>query len=516
VGLLTSFPKFLRISVVLLVAFVLGAPTAMPARAQSIELPALGEAGAEELPPSVERRLGEQIMAQIRRDPDYLSDLESSEYLNHLGYQLVSFSAARSTDFSFFLVRDPMLNAFALPGGFIGVHSGLVIAAQSESELAGVIAHEIGHISQRHVARMLAGQKDTLAIQLGALLLAILAARAGGSSGGDMAQAAILGGQAAALQQQLNFSRDAEREADRVGIATLVNAGFDGHGMEQFFGRLQQNSRLYEGTAPAYLRTHPLTVERIGDMQNRTRTLKFKQRPDSVDFLLVRARLRVLQETSVQGWRDQLEYFNGQLKNKSTSFDAAAYYGAGVAALKLNMPDLAYENAVAARRATKAPSTMLDKLVSETRFAAARSDEERRQAIDAARETAARYPLSTVAVAHYIDLLGKAGQNQAAINVLREQVAITRTQASYYALLGRNYEALGRKSLQHQAVGEMYALLGVKQAALQQMELARRANDGDFYTMSEIDARIRELQADIKLEQELLRESGATARRQQR
>ncbi len=505
---LTSFVHAARFGIVLLVAFVLSAPLALPVRAQSVELPSLGEAGSEELSPGLERRIGEQIMAQIRRDPAYLADAEANEYINHLGYQLVSVSAARSMDFVFFMVRDPMMNAFALPGGFIGVHSGLVIAAQNESELAGVLAHEIGHVSQRHIARMLGNQKDSMAIQIGALLLAILAARSGSSSSGDLAQAAIMGGQAAAIQQQLNFSREAEREADRVGFVTLVDGGFDGRGLEQFFGRLQQGSRLYEGTAPAYLRTHPLTVERISDMQNRSRTLRTKQRADSIDFQLIRARLRVLQETTVQGWRDQLDYFNSQLKNRTAPSEAGAYYGASLAALKLGMNELAYENARTARRATPASSAILDKLVSETRFAVARNDEERKQAIEAAREVAARYPLSTVAVANYIDVLNRAGQHQLAIAVLRDQAAITRSQPAYYALLGRSYEALGRKSLQHQAIGEMYALLGVKPAALQQMELARRANDGDFYTMSEIDARVRELQADLKREQEAMREAG--------
>lgn len=506
-----SFPFLLRSSVVLLMSFVLAAPLALPARAQSpaptLDLPILGEAGGEDLPPAMERKLGEQIMAQVRRDPDYLADPESTEYINYIGYRLVSVSAARAQDFTFFMVRDPMLNAFALPGGFIGVHSGLLIAAQSESELAGVLAHEIAHVSQRHIARMLGQQKDSMAIQIAAMVLAILAARAGGNSSGDLAQAAIMGGQAAALQQQLNFSRDAERESDRVGFTTLVNAGFDGRGMEQFFGRLQQGSRLYEGSAPAYLRTHPMTVERIGDMQNRTRGMNFRQRPDSIDFHLVRARLRVLQETSVQGWRDQLDYFNNLLKSRSATVEAAALYGASVAALKLNLNALAYEQAVAARRATPASSAILDKLVAETRFAAATTDEQRAEAVAAARDAAARYPLSSVAVGNYIDLLNRSNQHQQAIDVLRTQLAITRSQPVYYAQLGRSYEALGRKTLQHQAIGEMYALMGAKSAALQQMELARRANDGDFYTMSEVDARIRELQADVKAQQEAMREA---------
>ena len=257
-----------------------------------------------------------------------------------------------------------------------------------------------------------------------------------------------------------------------------------------------------------------MTVERISDMQNRTRNLRVKQRADALDFRLVQARLRVLQELNAQGWRDQLDYFNVQIKQRSAPSDVAAYYGAALAALKLNQPELAAQNAQIARKLTSAPSAILDKLVSETKFAAAKSEQERRLALDAARDTAARFPLSTVAVANYIDLLNRSNLHQEAIDALRTQAAITRNQAGYYALLGRSYQALGKQSQHHQAIGEMYALLGVKPAALQQMELARRANDGDFYTMSEIDARIRELQTDIRAEQEAMKQAGGRGQAQ--
>ncbi len=480
---------------------------APPALAQSIDLPSLGDAGSEELSPATERKLGEQIMLEVRRDPDYLSDTETSEYLNHLGYQLVSVSPSRSLDFVFFAIRDPMLNAFALPGGFIGVHTGLVLAAQTESELAGVMAHEIGHVTQRHIARMLAKQRESAALALGAMLLALLASRAGGSSSGDMAQAAIVGTQAALIQQQLNFSREAEREADRVGFQTLTDGGFDSRGMEGFFGRLQSGTRLYESAAPAYLRTHPMTVERISDMQNRTRNLRVKQRADSLDFQLIRARLRVLQETTTQGWRDALEYFNGQLKNQTTASEIAARYGIAVAALKLNQPDLAVQAAQAARRLSPAPSPVLDKVVAEARLVAARTPEERAAAVKMASDNATRYPLSSLAVSHYLDVLNQTNQHEEAIAFLRKQEAISRTQPAYHALLGRSYAALNRRSLQHQSIGEMYALLGAPQAAVNQLELARRANDGDFYTMSEIDARMRDLQAEVKRDREGLKEA---------
>jgi predicted Zn-dependent protease len=494
-----------RLFVVGLVSFALNAPQAF---AQSQSLPSLGDAGAEDLPPAVERRLGEQIMQEVRRDPAYLPDPESTEYLNDLGYRLVSFSPARSIDFEFFVVRDPMLNAFALPGGFIGVHSGLIITTQSESELASVIAHEIGHVSQRHIARMIARQKENSALAIGALLLAILAARAGGSSSGDLTQAAIVGSQAALIQQQLNFSREAEREADRVGFRTLVDSGFDGRGMVSFFERMQSGTRIYEGTAPAYLRTHPMTVERISDMQNRSRTLPFKQRADSIDFQLVRARLRVLQETTAQGWRDTLEYFNAQVANRTTHAEFAARYGAAVAALKLNLPEVATKNAQAARRLAPGSSVLLDKIVAEASFAAARDDREREAALKLAKDNAARYPLSGLAANHYVGMLLKMNRNEDAVTYLRNQQAITHDKPAYYSLLGRAYEALNQRSLQHQAVGEMYALLGALQPAIQQLELARQVNDGDFYTMSEVDARLRDLRAQFKREQDAARGTG--------
>ncbi|MFO0145011.1 MAG: M48 family metalloprotease, partial [Betaproteobacteria bacterium] len=232
-----------RTAVALAVALTL----AVPVRAQAPELPSLGEAAGDDLSPSNERKLGEAIMRQVVRDPSYLADPDANEYINALGYQLVAASASRHIDFNFFVVRDPMLNAFALPGGFIGVHTGLILTAQSESELASVLGHEIGHVEQRHIARMLSRQKESTAVAIGALLLALLAARSSSSSSSDLAQAAILGGQAAALQQQLNFSREAEREAERVGFQYLVDAGVDPRALATLYGRMQPCPRRNEG-----------------------------------------------------------------------------------------------------------------------------------------------------------------------------------------------------------------------------------------------------------------------------
>jgi predicted Zn-dependent protease len=227
---------------------------AMPA-AIGQGLPDLGDVSQSDFSPVQERRMGDSIMREIRSDRSYSDDAEAVDYLNTLGYRLVSASPDTRQDFDFFLILDPQVNAFALPGGFIGVNSGLILAAQSESELAGVMSHEIAHVTQRHIARMLSAQKQAQLISLAGLALAILAARANS----DLAQAALVGSQANYIQTALNFTRDNEREADRVGFQILERAGFDPHGIPLFFERLQRSTRFHEGGAPSYLRTHPLT-----------------------------------------------------------------------------------------------------------------------------------------------------------------------------------------------------------------------------------------------------------------
>ena len=201
----------------------------------NLNLPSMGAVVGTELSPSEEQALGDEIMTHIRADDAYLNDAETLEYLNRLGYQLVSVSQTHTYNFFFYPLIDKSLNAFAIPGGYIAVHTGLIVAAQTESELAGVVAHEIGHVSQRHIARMLDEQRNNMAITIGSLLLALLAARAGS---GNAAAGIAMGGQAAMIQRQLGYSRSAEREADRVGLNSLANAGFDPKGMENFFRSL--------------------------------------------------------------------------------------------------------------------------------------------------------------------------------------------------------------------------------------------------------------------------------------
>jgi predicted Zn-dependent protease len=486
----SGIPRGLARCLILTVALAVGLRP--PAVAQ--ELPTLGEVGDESLSPNQERRLGEQVMVEVRQDPSYLPDPDATEFLNRLGYELVAASQSRHIDFEFFLIRDPMINAFALPGGFIGVHTGTIVTAQGESELASVMAHEIGHVQQRHIARMIAKQKESMAIAIGSILLALLASRAGGQA----AEASLAVGQAAALQRQLSFSRDNEREADRVGFDILVNAGFDPRAMAAFFVRMQNGMRIYESIAPAYLRTHPLDVERISDIQGRLRGVRTHQHADSLDFELVRARLRVLQDDSAQGAADAQTYFSDQIRNHTAASELAAYYGLALAQLKLKQARAALDSALTARRSTQGPSAILDKVVNEASFQAARDDNEREAALKSARETAARFPLSRLTAIEYADLLQRMGRNRQAVDYLREQLALTHSDPRYFQMLAVSHAALQQKTLQHQATAEMYLLQGAVPAAVEQLKLARSAADADFYTMSEVDARLRWLNGQIQ------------------
>ena len=259
-------------------------------------LPDLGDVSQSEMTALQERRLGESIMLEVRSDPSYSEDTEITDYLNSIGNKLVGASSDSRQEFNFFLMMDSQVNAFALPGGFVGINSGLMLTAQSESELAGVMSHEIGHVVQRHFARMLSAQKDTQLMALAGLAIAILASR----SSSQVSQAAMIGSQAGSIQSSLNFTRANEQEADRVGFQILEKAGFDPAAMALFFERMLNATRFYQTTAPAYLRSHPLTTTRISDMQNRMQNLQYKQVPDSLEFQLMRAQLRAAQDTPAE------------------------------------------------------------------------------------------------------------------------------------------------------------------------------------------------------------------------
>jgi predicted Zn-dependent protease len=444
-------------------------------------LPNLGEVAQAELSPAQERRIGESVMLEIRRDPAWLDDPEVSSYLNRLGNRLASQSEEARLEFEFFALRDPTLNAFAMPGGFIGVHTGLILAAASESELASVLAHEISHVTQHHMARLMNKSGQGQVASLLSLAVAILAAR----SSPDLAMGAAMAGQGVAIQNQLSYSRDFEREADRVGFGLLERSGYDIRGMGSFFERLQKSSRLYENNAPGYLRTHPLTTERLADIGNRIQGQPYKQVPDSLEFQLVRAKLRAEEGTS----RDAVVDFETRLKDRSfAGSEAAMRYG--LAQAHLHDGNLAAaDKDLGELRRLKVVSPMIETFAAQLRL----KHGDAPGAVKLLRAAQPRYPDERGIAYGLVESLLEAHMPADAIKVTEDELLSYPSDARMHGLQAKTYSLLGQRLQQHRAQAEAYALQGMVPLAVEQLELAQKAGDGNFYEHSQVDSRLREM-----------------------
>jgi beta-barrel assembly-enhancing protease len=282
-----------------------------PAWSQN-QLPALGDPASEDFNLGTERKLGDEIMREIRADPDYLDDPVLLEYLQSLWQPLLAQARVRGNitpdidqrmAWEPFLVRDRSVNAFALPGGYVGVHLGLMAITATRDELASVLAHEMSHVTQRHIARSIGNSKRQSLVSLAGLIVGVLAASRAGNSSVDAANAAIAGSQALAIQGQLNFSRDMEREADRVGFSVMSGAGFAPGGMAAMFEKLDQSSRLNDSGGFPYLRSHPLTTDRIGEARSRLGTAAPVAPVSVLEHSAAQARARVLMDARVDALR---------------------------------------------------------------------------------------------------------------------------------------------------------------------------------------------------------------------
>ncbi len=447
-------------------------------------LPELGDASSAAISPQVERRIGESIAREIRfRDPAYVDDAEVADYLDHLGRRLLAAVPGARHDFEFFAVRDAAINAFALPGGFIGVHTGLLVAAESESEVASVLAHEIAHVTQRHIARLIGAQQQMQLPNMVALAAAILL----GGSRPDLAVGAAAAVQGGVIQQQLSYTRDFEREADRVGFQTLSAARFDVRAMPGFFEKMQRYSRLTDdGAVPSYLRTHPMTTERIADAQNRAADAHYRQHLDSLDFHLVRAKLRAESGEAL----DAVANFSAAVKERRYTNEAAARYGLVAARLRARQTREALAD-LAQVRATGAASPMIETLAARVQQAAG----DGAGALATLRQALQRYPGRLPLVYAYAEGLQQANRNQDVLAALDQPLRQHPDDARLRALQARTYAALGKRLLQHQAQAELYLLRGSMPAAIEQLQLAQTAGDGNFYELSAVEARLKQLRA---------------------
>jgi predicted Zn-dependent protease len=440
-------------------------------------LPDLGDVSQTVISPQMERQIGEQSMFQIRASEQYLNDPEVTDYLNRLGRRLVSNSSEPSQPFEFFVIDDSSINAFAMPGGFIGVNTGLLLLTQSESELASVLSHEISHVTQHHLARMVSGQKYDSLAAMAAVAVAILAAR----NNPDAAQAGIIGAQGGIMQRRLDFTREHEREADRIGIDLLQQSGFDPHAMPLFFERLQKATKLLEGNTPSYLRTHPLTTERVADVGNRVQQIPFKLVPDSLDFHLMRARLHALQKPP----KEAVAYFRSALGDQRFGNPLAHRYGLILALLRNGEETQAAQEYDTLHRKAPPNATI------ETLGGRVRQIRKDPGVLEFYRTALKQYPAHRALVYDHIVLLLDKQRYSEALTRLDEQVNLNGNDPALYELQARAYTALGRHQEAHHVLSYYQILHGNLRGAIEQLELAKLAGN-DYYRLSTIETELRQ------------------------
>ena len=474
-----------------------GKPYASPTNLDS-SLPDLGDVSQTVLTPLDEQYIGDQIMREVASSDEVLQDIEVIDYLNALGNKLAAASPDKQQKFNFFVVQDNSINAFAMPGGVIGVHTGLILATNSESELASVLGHEIGHVTQRHMARMLAKQKTDTFKSIAGIALALLVARANP----ELASGALATASAAGVQRQLDYTREHEREADRVGLSILDGAGFDARAMPAFFTTLQRGTRFTEGAAPSFLRTHPLNAERIADVSNRVEAMPYKQVTDSLEFNLVKAKLRASSGLA----QSAIDQFEDNIKERRFASETAEHYGLALAMLRKN--DLAGAQNQVKWLKTNAhkynqQNAFIENLIA--RLAVARNNPQ--AAATQYNNALALFPTHRSLIYGYAEHFLAINQPDKAIKLVHDKQNLYPNDAYFYAILAKSYTAKNKNLLRFQAQGESYYRQYNLKRAIEQMEFATKAKDGNFYEQSIVETRLKELkrlQENEKLAEERL------------
>jgi predicted Zn-dependent protease len=464
---------------------ILVATATAAASAQDLnQLPELGDYSTSVVSSAEEQKLGREFMRDARRSLTFIEDPELNDYLNHLGQRLAANSNGGGVDFSFYLVKDPALNAFAVPGGHISVHTGLILATRHESELASVLAHEVAHITQRHLPRMLAAVKSQTIPMTAAIIAAILL-------GGQVGQAALAATNASLIERQLRYSREFEREADTIGIRALARSGFDPRSMPQFFERMQQWARVQESNAPEFLRTHPLTTDRIAESISRAERYPPASRSNEEQFLHMRAKIRALYNGEPQR---AVTYFASALEDKQNTNARADRFGYALALMASSQYDRAREQIQSlVKSQPQNPSYRIAE--AEVEMSAGNHD----RAVEL--YSAARQEFANLIVfQHYIAAaLLKSGRHQDAKQVIRQVMLKSQAEPKLYAMLARAEGELKNPLAAYQALAEYHYLMGNPREALRQLQLARNYVGDSFYARASIDARVTEIEQQLRL-----------------
>jgi beta-barrel assembly-enhancing protease len=470
-----------RLTVLLSSALLLAATLRAAAEPTAVDLPRIGEPADTALSPQEERKIGARVTAQLYAYDYVLEDPEITEYVAGLTWRLVAASEADPPDITVFVIRDPRINAFALPGGYMGVNAGLVTTVRNESELAGVMAHELVHVTQRHIARTMEGTQTANLATWGAVLAAIIAA----SANPEVVIAALSLGQAASYQREVNFTRAHELEADRIGIRTMARAKFDPEAVASFFLRLEQQSRLYGNQVPEFLRTHPVNTTRISEARMRAAQMPKAKVADPLEFSLMQARSRVLTSERPS---QAAEYFKGQLGANPRS--AGDIYGLAMAQVRLG--ELA--------RAAETLKPLLEKYPRQANLAMLQGRIQMAQgdtegALGTLSRNLEHFPRYAPSILEYADALIAAGKPDDARQVLLSHEQALGTRMETYRLLAYAARDAGHTTeAQYQMANYLYER-GDPMGALAQLDAALRLSSLSAQERSKLRARRQEIAA---------------------
>ncbi|UGA55527.1 beta-barrel assembly-enhancing protease [Vibrio sp. VB16] len=464
-----------------LIALVMATTLTLPAIANNNELPDIGTAAAGTLTIDQELIYGDAYMRMLRASRPIINDPVLNEYITNLGHKLVANSEDVKTPFRFFMIRDRNINAFAFFGGYVALHSGLFLHASSESELASVMAHEIAHVTQRHLARSMEDQARrspaTMAALVGSLLLAIASPEAG--------IAALTATTAGNMQSQINYTRSNEKEADRFGISTLAKAGFDVYAMPTFFGRLADEYR-YASTPPPMLLTHPLPQDRITDSRARAQKYAPMKLGPSIEYHLAKARI-VARYANIES-AASLDWFERRLKKNNPTLEPTYKYGQA----------LVYLDNKQLEKAEPILSALLKKDALNEFYLDALSDlyiyqDNPKKSIQMLENALSKKPNNPVLMVNYANALIKSDENQKAVSVLQKYTHELPNDMNGWQLLADAYGKLGKSDENLAALGEILALQGNWNKALQNFTQASQLAKLGSLEQARYDARVDQL-----------------------
>ncbi len=470
----------------IMLSSIIGLTPATQSLAQSILLPDIGDPSAVYVGSDEEQRLGLDIMRRLRERGLLIDDAQLNTYLASIGQSIATYADQNGTPITFFVVRSGSINAFALPHNFIGINAGLLLATAREDELAGVVAHEIAHVSQRHIVRAIADMRR-MALPMAAAMVASAALAAASKQGG---QAAMMSTMAASAQHQISFTRANEQEADRVGMRLMAKAGFDPRGMSDFFAKLERHSSSLENQVPEMLLTHPRPESRIADTQDRLETPPAKRTVarDRKAYDLAKARARVLATDDVQ---TLIREFETTLAKGGFSNEMATRYGYGLALRQAGRYEEAQQQI---NRLQKNDPDRLAFRIEAAEIALAKGERESgwRQ-FEAARQL---YPDDFALAMHYGRALATQGDPKRAVQLLQPHLPRHANDALLYETYAQAAQRAGDLAATHATMAEYHYLNGELLPAIEQLELGLRTARLAPNEEARLRARLKQIRAE--------------------